>query len=167
MEYTKVGKIINTHGIKGEVKIYPLTENIKRFTKGMTLYLGDSKEELLVKTIRYIKGLPIISFVDHEDINLILKYKDEYLYVDDKDRISLPENFYFIYDLLNSRVTDMEDKEIGILVNVLQGPRNDVYIIKSPCGKKEYMVPAVGEFVKLVDTVNKLIKIDPIDGMIE
>lgn len=167
MEYTIVGKIINTHGIKGEVKVYPLTDEIERFSYLGKAYIGDLKEKTKIKTVRYHKGFPIIAFEGFDDINEILRFKDEYIYIDDRDRIILSENQYFIYDLIDCEVFDMEKKKIGYIYDVLQNISNDVYVVKDDLNNKEYLIPAIKEFIRHVDIDNKVIMIDPIEGMIE
>ncbi len=167
MKYTIIGKIINSHGIRGEVKVYPLTDDIERFSDLQRVYIGDSKKELGLKTVKYHKGFPIIGFNEFDDINQILHYKDQYIFVDDEDRITLPKDHYFIYDLVNCDVFDMSDQKIGYISDVIQNIGNDVYLVKDDIKNKEYLIPAVKEFIKDVDIENKRILIDPIEGMIE
>lgn len=167
MDYTIIGKIINTHGIKGEVKIYPMTDDIERFSDLEKIYIGDVKREVNLKTVRYHKGFPIIGFEEFDDINQILPFRDQFIYVDDKDRIILPEDHYFIYDLVDCEVFDMNRNKIGYINDVLQNVSNDVYVVKDEVNHKEYLIPAVKQFVKLVDVENKRVVIDPIEGMIE
>lgn len=167
MEYTIVGKIINSHGIKGEVKVYPLTDDIQRFEYLKEAYIGDNKVVVNVDGVKYHKGSIILKFKEYDDINQILKYKDSFIFVSDEDRIILPENHYFIYDLIGCKVVDTDGNAIGNLKDVLQGHSNDVYVIEDEDNFKEYLIPAVKEFVKQVNIDEKLIAIDPIEGMIE
>lgn len=167
MDYTIVGKIINTHGIKGEVKIYPMTDDIERFSDLKKVYIGELKKEFNLQSVRYHKGFPIVGFKGFDDINQILQFKDQYVYIDDGDRIVLPKDHYFIYDLIDCEVFDMDENKIGYISNVLQNVSNDVYVIKDDASQKEYLVPAVKQFIKSVDIENKRITIDPIEGMIE
>lgn len=167
MDYTIVGKITNSHGIKGEVKVYPLTDDIERFSELNKVYLGEGKKELNLKTVKYHKGLAILGFEEFDNINQILSFKDQYIYIDDKDRISLPEDHYFIFDLIGCEVFDMKDIKIGYISDVLQNLGNDVYVIKDDKTTGEYLLPAVKEFIRSVDIDNKRIVIDPIEGMIE
>lgn len=167
MDYTIIGKIINSHGIKGEVKIYPFTDDMDRFIDLKKVYIGDSKKEVHLKTVKFHKGFPIIGFDEFDDINQILNLKDQLIYVDDKDRIKLPEDHYFIYDLVDCEVFDTTNNKIGQIIDVLQNVSNDVYVVKDEFSHKEYLIPAVKQFVKLVDVENKKIVINPIEGMIE
>lgn len=166
MNYTIIGKIINTHGIKGDMKVFPLTDNPERFFDLKEAYVGDKKEIVNISDAKIHKGLVLIHFKSLDNINDILKYKDEYIYVKDEDRIDLPEDHYFISDLIGCKVLDKTHRDIGVIKDVLQGIASDVYIIKGD-DNKEYMVPAVGEFIISVDIAKKVIIIDPIEGMIE
>src|SRR5690554_593534 len=138
MDYTKIGKIISSHGIKGEVKVYPLTDNLNRFDQLKTAYIGENKIKVNLERAKYHKNLAILKFKEYNDINEILSFKDNFLYVDDKERVVLPENHFFIYDLVDCQVFDTNSNLIGILVDVLQGSSNDVYIVKDINHNKEY-----------------------------
>ncbi len=166
-DYTVVGKITNTHGIKGELKIFPLTDDIERFDYLKKAYIGESKIKVNLERVRYHKNLAIIKFKEYDDINEVLKFKDNYIYVDDEEKVILPEDHFFISDLIDSQVFDMRSNLIGTLVDVLKGPSNDVYIVKDMDKNKEYLIPAVKEFIIQVNILDKKIVINPIEGMIE
>ncbi|WFA09782.1 ribosome maturation factor RimM [Tissierella sp. Yu-01] len=167
MGYTIVGKIINTHGIRGEVKVYPLTNDVQRFEYLKEAFIGDTKVAVNVDGVKYHKGSIILKFKEYDDINQILKYKDSFIFVSDENRVILPENHYFIYDLIGCKVVDTNGNSIGNLKDVLQGHSNDVYVVEDGDNFKEYLIPAVKEFVKQVNINEKLITVDPIEGMIE
>ncbi len=167
MEYTIVGKLINTHGIKGEVKIYPLTDDIERFSYLKSAYIGEGKHPVTIESVKYHKGMGILKFKGYDDINQILKFKDQYLYVDDENKVVLPDNHFFISDLIGCKVYDMKNIYVGDIVDVLQGYSNDVYVIKDNEKSKEYLIPAVKAFIKEVNIEEKIISIDPLEGMIE
>lgn len=166
MDYTAIGMIINTHGINGEVKIYPYTDNERRFDILKEAYIGDSKLKVSISNVKYHKGLPLVKFKEFNNINEVLKFKEQIIYVDDENRVTLPKNYYFIYDLIGCQVYDMNNNYIGKIVQVLQNASNDIYIIKDD-NLNEYLIPAVKEFVKEVNIDTKTILIDPIEGMIE
>lgn len=165
MDYTAIGKIINTHGVKGELKIFPLTDDISRFDFLEEAYIGEDKLKVRVIGVKYSKDIPIVKFNEFDNINQVLKYKEEYLYVDDENLTELPGDSYFIFDLIECKVEDMEGNHIGFVKEVVENPGNDAYLIKD--NDKEYLVPAIKEFIKEIDIKNKLIRIDPIEGMIE
>lgn len=167
MDYITIGKITNTHGLKGEVKIYPLTDDAKRFDLLENAYLGDEKIQVQVEGVKYQKNLVILKFKEYDHINQIKDFKDYYIYVDQAGRVDLPEDHFFIYEILNSEVFDLDMNLIGILIDIIQGSGNDVYVIKDDKKEKQYLIPAVKEFVKKIDIEEKKIYIDPIEGMLE
>ena len=165
--YTIIGKITNTHGIKGELKVFPLTDDVERFQYLKTAYIGENKISVSLEKSRNHKNLAIIKLKEYSDINEVLKFKDDFIYVKDEERVALPKDHFFIYDLLQSQVFDQKSNLIGTLVDILQGPSNDVYVVKNMEKNKEYLIPSVKEFVTHVDISNKKIIINPIEGMIE
>jgi 16S rRNA processing protein RimM len=167
MDYTIIGKIINTHGIRGEVKVYPLTDDINRFDFLYEAFIGDDKFPVNVEKARYHKDTVILKFKEFDNINDIIKFKDMYIFVSDENRIILPEDHYFIYDLVGCKVVNTNNQPIGYIKDVLQGYSNDVYLIEDKNNNKEYLIPAVKEFIKHVNINDKIIIIDPIEGMIE
>ncbi len=164
MEFIIIGKIINTQGIKGEVKIQPLTSDLGRFAKLGTVYLGENKEKVTYEKSRIQKNFIILKLEEYNNINEVLKFKDQYIYISAEDKVKLKPGEYFITDLLDSKVYNMDHEEIGVVVDVYEGLSNDNYVIKNING--EFMVPAVKEFIKIVDVENKKIYIDPIEGMV-
>lgn len=167
MEYIKVGRIINTHGIRGELKVFPLTDNLDRFDDLKIVYIGNNKEKVEIEQVKYHKGLAIIKLKEFHNINQVLKFKDDFLYIDVEDKVELPEDHYFIFDIVDCNVYDTEGRKIGVVTDVLQYTSNDVYVVKDKEKNKEYLIPAVKEFVVDIDVENKKIIIDPIEGMIE
>ena len=167
MDYIQVGKIINTHGIKGEVKVFPLTDDIFRFDELKKVYLGEAKLKVEIESVKYHKGLVIIKFRGIDNINHVVSFKDDFIYVDEEDRIELPKGQYFIYDIVGCMVLNTKGEKIGLVTEVIQSASNDVYVVKNHEKNKEYMIPAVKEFFVLIDIKDKKIVIDPIEGMIE
>ncbi len=167
MEYIKVGRIINTHGIRGELKVLPLTDNLDRFDDLKIVYIGNNKEKVEIEQVKYHKGLAIIKLKEFDNINQVLKFKDDFLYIDVEDKVELPEDHYFIFDIVDCNVYDTKGRKIGVVTDVLQYTSNDVYVVKDMEKNKEYLIPAVKEFVVDIDVENKKIIIDPIEGMIE
>lgn len=167
MNYIKVGRIINTHGIKGEVKVFPLTDNVERFSDLKKAYLGDNKVKVEIENVKYHKELAIIKFKEFDNINDVLKFKDHFIYIDEEDKVKLPKDCYFVFDIVDCTVCDTQGKKLGIVTDVIQYAANDVYVIKDEENNKSFLVPAVKEFVIEIDIHNKRIIIDPIEGMIE
>jgi len=167
VEYIQIGKIINTHGVKGELKIFPLTNNIYRFDHLRTAYLGENKKKVEVESVKYHKSLVILKFKEFNNINEVLPFKDKYIYVNQEGKVDLPEGHYFIFDIIDCEVFDTNNNYIGFVKEVDQSPSNDIYIVKDINKGKEYLIPAVKEFFVDIDIANKKIIINPIEGMIE
>ena len=162
----RIGLIINTHGIKGELKLNALTDDLERFKDLDYVYLEKTGEKHQVLGVKYIKDNPILKLEGIDSIDQAELYKNTYLAIDKEQLVDLPDGAYFIFDIIDCKVYDLNNNYIGIVKDVLTYAANDVYLIKTE-SKKEVMIPAIKEFVKDIDIDNKVIKIDPIEGMIE
>ncbi len=162
MEYIAVGEVLNTHGIKGCLKLRPLTDNIERFDEDVFYYLGDKKIKVKIKNYRMYKGFLYVDFEEFNDINQVLQFKKQFLYIDKNDRYELKDGSFYIDDLIGLKAYE-EGKYVGDLVEVISTYGNDVYRIKN--GDKEFMIPAVKEFVKNIDIENGLIDVVTIEEM--
>ena len=148
----QVGVITQTHGIKGEVKVFPTTDDAQRFKKlkKVTLDNGKERRELEITSVKFFKNLVILKFKGIDDINEVEKYKKAALSVTREGAVLLGENEYFIADLIGVRVVSEEGEELGTLDDVLQTGANDVYVVKNDKGE-EILVPAIKDCVKNVD----------------
>ncbi len=144
----KVGVITTTHGIRGEVKVFPTTDDAARFKKLKQVILDNGKErkDLEIEQVRFFKNLVILKFKGIDNINDIEKYKKAELYVTRENAVKLEENEYFIADLIGLHVTSDEGEELGELTDVLQTGANDVYVIKKP-GAEDLLLPAIRDCV--------------------
>ncbi len=165
MERILVGKIVNTHGIKGDLKVYPYTDNIKRFSKLKRIYIGEEELAVQIESVKYHKEMALIKLKEFNNINDVLFLKNKLVYIDGVDKVKLLKDNYFIDDLIGCEVFDLEGNSIGHIKDVLQSSSNDIYIIEDK--NKEYLIPAVKEFIKDININKKKIVIDPIEGMIE
>lgn len=163
---TLVGKIINTHGIKGNVKIYPYTDDPERFKDLDYLLVGDGFKELKIADMFTQKGFVYVRFEGYEDINKILDFINSNVYIYDKDRVKLPEDRYFISDIVNMEVHDMEGKLIGKVTDVIENLANDLFQVRISDGKVFYL-PARKEFIKEINVERKVIIIEPIEGLLD
>jgi 16S rRNA processing protein RimM len=165
--YLRVGVITTTHGIKGEVKVYPTTDDAKRFEELNKIYLDTGKEyvPLEIEGVRYFKNLVILKFKEINDINDIEKYKGKDLLIHRDDAIELQENEYFIFDLLDSEIFTEDGTKLGVLTEVLTSAANDVYVVKT-MDNKEVLLPAIKDCILDVDTANKRITVHLMDGLL-
>lgn len=160
-DFTCIGKIINTHGLKGELKIEPYTSNIERFSDLSEVYVGNNLVKYKIKKVRYAKFV-YITFDENEDINKVLPLKTQNIYIPDDERINLDKDEFFISDLIGKKVFHLNGKYIGILNDIFEYPANDVFVVETE-DKKIIQIPAVKEFVKSIDDD---IIVDLIEGMI-
>ncbi len=162
----QVGQIVNTRGIKGEIKIYPLTDDPARFYDLETLWINhkDSFLNFEIQAVSIHKNMVFLKLKGIDDINEAEKYKNDYVLIDRKDAIPLEEDQYFIFDLIGCDVRTLEGQYVGKVTDVLQTAANDIYVVKDK--DKEALIPAVAQFVKKVDIEEKCILIDPIEGLI-
>ena len=165
--YLRVGVITTTHGIKGEVKVFPTTDDPNRFEVLEHVILDTGKEYLNLKIegVKYFKNLVILKFKDINNINDIEKFKGKDLLVPRENAIELGEDEYFIYDLIDSEVFTEDGEKLGVLTEVLTTAANDVYLVKTK-DNKEILLPSIKECVLEVDTTNKKIIVHLMDGLI-
>ena len=164
MELVKVGYITNTHGIKGDLKIYPLTEDLERFNDDIDFYIDNEDNKVKIIKSRIYRGLVYIKLDKFDNINDVLKFKGKYLYIEEKDRLELPEDTYYISDLIGMEIVN-DGEVVGVIKDVLVNSYNDIYLCKTKNGK-EFMIPAVKEFVKEINTKDKKIFVELIEGML-
>ena len=170
-ELFQVGSITQTHGIKGEVKVFPLTDDIARF-KGMKhLLLDGGKEgyiELEVENARPQKNLVILKFKGIDNINDIEKYKGKGLYVTKENRVALKRDEYFIADLIGCHVYTDENPTVkfGEITDVMETGANDVYEITLEQGGN-VLLPAIKECILKVDVEAKRVDIHLLKGLMD
>ncbi len=163
----QVGIISQTHGLRGEVKVFPTTDDVKRFTKLKEVILDTGKEKMLleIEGVRFFKQLAIIKFKGFDDINDIERYKGKALYVTRENAVKLNKDEYFIADLIGIAVYDEAGGHIGVLENVITTGANDVYEIKLDDGR-DLLLPAIKQCVLDVDMENRRMSIHILDGLL-
>lgn len=164
----RVGVFANTHGIGGEIKVFPTTDDRTRFKKLKVLYLDKGTElmKLEVSSVRFFKNMVIMKFKGIDNINDIEKYKGKDLLIERKQAIPLQENEYFICDIIDAEVVTKEGEEIGTLKEVLQTGANDVYVVKTKEGK-EVLFPVIDECVLDVNTEEKVVTVRLMPGIMD
>ncbi len=164
----QVGVISTTHGIGGEVKVFPTTDDNKRFKKLKTVKLDTGREllDLEIQGVKFFKQMVILKFKGIDSINDIEKYKGKSLYVTRENAVKLEKDEYFIADLIGLKVLLEDGSEFGTLEDVLSTGANDVYIIKS----KEHgqiLLPAIKDCILEIKPEKGFLVIRPIKGLWE
>lgn len=154
-DFLRVGKVLNVHGIRGELKVLPLTDDINRFysLKNVFIEEKDSFLPLSISNIRIHKNMVLISFHEIKDRNQGERYKGLYISIDRKDAIKLSKDQYFIADLIGISVFSPEGILIGTIKEVLQTGPTDIYVIKTK--EKDVLVPALKNIFKEINISNK------------
>lgn len=169
-EYLKVGKIVNTHGIHGEVRVIRNTDFDERFDIGSILYIKqngtDNYIEVKVASHRLHKQFDLVQFEGLTNINNVEKYKGSLLYVSKSDLTPLNENEFYYYEIIGCAVEKESGERIGIVKEVLQTGANDVWVTISEEGK-EYLIPYIEQVVKKVSIEDKTITIEPMEGLLD
>ncbi len=163
----KVGVITSTHGVRGEVKVFPTTDDPARFKKSQKMILDTGKEKLplTIQNVKFFKQFVILKFEGFNDINAVEKYKKCPLLVSRKDAVPLLEDEYFIADMIGLTAVTEDGEYFGTLKDVIATGANDVYVIDTE-KYGEVLIPAIKECILEVDIAGGRIKIRLMDGLI-
>ena len=164
----KVGVVTSVHGIKGEVKVFPTTDDSRRFKKLKQVYLDTSKEmlPLEIEGVKFFKQMVILKFKGYENPDDVMKFRQKELWIDRKDAVRLSKDEYFIADLIDMEVCDEEGKLIGTLKDVISTGANDVYAVETPEGK-EVLFPAIRQCILDVDTEARKMTVHVMEGLLD
>ncbi len=166
-DFLRVGVITTTHGIKGEVKVFPTTDDPTRFEalKEVFIVFKNEKIKVNIKSVKFFKQYVIIKFKEFDDINLVEKYKSCDLIIDRKDAVELAENEYFICDLIGLNVVTDEGEDFGVITDVLTSSANDIYVVKH--NEKEVLLPVIDQCVLDVNISEKKVIVHIMDGLLD
>lgn len=167
-EILQVGIITSTHGIRGEVKVFPTTDDVRRFKrlKEVILDTGKEKKTLEIESVKFFKQFAILKFKGLDDINEVERFRQKSLYVTRKNAVRLNRDEYFIADLIGLSVLDEEGKTLGTVKDVMETGANDVYIIDMTDGR-ELLLPAIKQCILQVDVENGFMKVHVLDGLLD
>lgn len=166
--FLQVGIITTTHGVRGEVKVFPTTDDNARFKQLKTVLVdtGKTQMELTIKNVKFFKNLVILKFKEFDSINDVEKFRQAKLLVTRENAVELKENEYFIADLLDLQAVSDEGEELGVIADVLQTGANDVYVIRKP-DTKDLLVPAIKDCIKNIDMEKGVMTIHLLPGLRE
>lgn len=154
----EIGQIVNTFGIKGEVKVNPFTDDITRFDELKNVYVKIRNESTLyhIENVKYHKNMVLIKFKGIENIESAEKLRNAFLEIDRKDAIPLEEGTYYIVDLIGLEVYTDEGKLLGKVDDIYNTGGKDIYVIKDELGK-QILLPGIDEVIKEVILDDKII----------
>lgn len=164
----QVGVITTTHGVRGEVKVFPTTDDVNRFKKLKQVILDTGKEqlELEITQVKFFKNLVILKFKGIDNINDIEKYKGTGLFVAREHAVECEEDEYFIADLIGIEVVNEEGRLLGKITDIIQTGANDVYVVGAE-GKKELLLPAIRDCIRKVDLEKRQMQVYVLPGLEE
>ena len=163
----QVGVISSTHGIRGEVKVFPTTDDPDRFRKLKQVILDTGREQksLEIEGVKFFKQFVILKFKDIDNINDIEKYKGKSLYVTREHAVKLKKDEYFIADLIGMTVKEEDSAILGTVSDVLQTGANDVYVVALADGG-EVLLPAIKDCILSVDMEKREMQVHVLDGLL-
>ncbi len=164
----RVGVITSPHGVRGEVKVFPTTDDAKRFKKLKHVILDTGKEQLPleIEGVKFFKNMVILKFKGYDNINDIERYRQKDLLIKREQAVALKKDEYFIPDLIGLQAVDESGTLVGTVKDVLETGANDVYVIQLENGK-ELLLPAIKDCVLDVDLEQGIIKIHILDGLMD
>ena len=164
----EIGQIVNTFGIKGEVKVKPFTDDIKRFDKlkKINIEQKNSKKEYEIENIKYHKDMVILKLKGIDQIEQAELLRNSYLKIDRNEEEPLEENTYYIVDLLGLSVYTEEGILLGILDDIYNTGSNDIYVVKDELGKQT-LLPAIQDVIKEIDIENQKIIVHVMKGLLD
>ncbi|SFB20242.1 16S rRNA processing protein RimM [Lentibacillus halodurans] len=168
-EMFNVGKIVNTHGVKGEVKVHRITDFDDRFEKGNRLILqkeNGQELELEIDGHRIHKGFDLVHFKDYDNINDVEHFKGRYLTISKHQLTELDENEFYYHEIIGSHVYLTNGEYIGAIKEILAPGANDVWVVQREKGK-DVLVPYIEDVVKQVDVSAEKVVIEPMEGLLD
>lgn len=164
----QVGIITSTHGVRGEVKVYPTTDDSRRFRrlKEVVLDTGKEKMNLEIEGVKFFKQFVILKFKGLDNINDIEKYRQKSLYVTRKNAVRLQRDEYFIADLIGLKVQDEDGTELGTVKDVIETGANDVYEVEMADGRS-LLLPAIKQCILNVDVENGTMQVHVLEGLLD
>ncbi len=166
-DFLEVGQIVNSYGIKGFFKVVPFTDDITRFDNLKNIYIEKNKkmEKVEIEEVKYQKNLVLLKIKGIDDINDTEQYKNCYLKIERKDAVELPEDTYFIADLIGIEVYTNQGELLGNIVDIFPTGSNDVYVVKDELGK-QILLPAIGEVIENVNVKERKMIVKLIPGLV-
>ena len=163
----QVGVISSTHGVRGEVKVFPTTDDVTRFRQLKKVYLDTGREmlPLEIQNVKFFKQFAILKFKGIDNINDIEKYRGKSLMIDREDAVDIEEDEYFIAEMIGMKVCTEDGSEFGTLKDVMETGANDVYIIDS-LEHGEVLIPAIRECILDVDMDEERMTIHLMEGLV-
>ncbi len=170
----KVGVITSTHGVRGEVKVFPTTDDAKRFKRLKQVMIGTGKEMLTIEIegVKFFKNMVILKFKGIDNIDDVQKYRQKELYVARKDAVRLYKDEYYVADLIDMDVFEEDGRKVGVLKEVMPTGANDVYVVElcekfADTEQKEVLIPAIKQCIIKVEPEENKMTVHLMEGLLD
>ena len=167
-DFIYIGRVANTHGVKGMLKILPTTEDLKRFELLKELYIENIKgitEKFQIKEIKYLKQFVLLQLEGIEDMNKAMLYKQGIVKIPKEQALPLDKDEYYVFDLIGLKVITNDGNELGVLKNIIFTGSNDVYEVEDS-NNNTILIPAIKECIINIDISEKIILVKLLEGLI-
>jgi 16S rRNA processing protein RimM len=166
-ELIAIGRVLKSVGVRGEVSIGSFTEDLQRFTKLETVYIGDSHQtrELKVEGVRLMDRGPVVKLRGSDTPEDASKFRGQYVFVEEQESVSPRDGSYFVHDIIGSSVRTVNGDEVGKVIDVLKLPAHDAWVIEQ--NGNEILLPATKQVVRQVDVGRKQIVIEMPKGLLD
>ncbi len=164
--WVTVGQIVGVFGVRGELRVVPFTDVPDRFSQLAKLFAGDARIPYEIVNARPHKGQVVLRLRDVDTVEQAERLRGQDLFIPEAEIAVLPDNQYYLHDLIGLRVEDVQGVHLGEIADVQTGAGNDLFVVRTPRGG-EVLLPAVKAFVKSVDLAARVVHVDPIPGLFD
>ena len=164
--FFEIGTICGTHGVLGDIKIYPLTDDIRRFDllTELTILNDGIVEKIPINGIRYHKNMVLAKLKGYDNIDDALKLKGLKVIIPREEAIKLSEDEYFISDLYDMQVITIDGDVLGVIADIIFTGANDVYVVRK--NGKDVLIPAIKQCIKKVDINSRIMTVELLEGLL-
>lgn len=167
--FLDIGKIVNTHGVRGEVRVVRVTDFPERFSVGNTVYLIQDNTPpypLIIKSHRVHKKFDLLQFEEYDSINDVLNFKGTHLKIKKEQLSELPKGTYYHYEIIGCTVYTKDNEKIGTIKEILSPGANDVWVVQRQ-KNKDALIPFIKDVVRDIDIDRKEVVIEPMEGLLD
>jgi 16S rRNA processing protein RimM len=165
--WAQVGEILGIFGVRGELKVRPLSDFPERFAVGATLYLGEQHEPHTITSARLRPGSHILALSGIESANDAERLRGKRLAVPADALAPLGADQFYQHDILGLRVEHVNGATLGVVVDIINAGPTDIYVVRNEATGAEHMLPAVKEFIRQVDMTARVMRVEPIPGLFD
>lgn len=162
--YLAIARVLGPHGVRGELRCQLITDFPERLARTLRVYVGETRRAMAVEGARPVKAGAVFKLAGINARNDAERLRGETLYIHQAEAVHLPPGSYFWHQVIGLRVVSMDGQDLGQVVDILQTPGNDVYVVR--WGEREVLVPAIKDIVREVDPEAGLMKVEVIEGLL-